>query len=492
MLVDGIGSVARGLAARTLLPSEICAASLQRIKQTEELNAYITVVEEKARLRARQGDKRCESGKILPLDGVTIAVKDNFCTAGVRTTCASKMLEDFVPRYTATVIQRLERSGAIVIGKTNMDEFAMGAGATDSRFGPSKNPWRYERAGESIAGDFYITGGSSGGSAVAVASGTCFGAVGSDTGGSVRNPSARCGVFALKPSYGALSRHGLIPLTHSLDVPGLIGLTIDDLALMFSICAGVDPLDSTTIRTNFSGLKLHDEPALNGLRVGIPQEYHCPGMQDEVIKLWTDVADLLEKLGCEVVAVSLPHTQYSLQCYSVLNCCDVASNLACYDGLEFGCRTESMESTEDLFAETRLKGFSDVVRGRILSGNFFLLKGNYDKFFRQAMRLRRLIYSDFETVFRNVDLLLAPVTLTEAILYSEWSKKDNRTRATLEDYCTQPANLAGLPALSLPCRLSRNGLPLGLQLIGPALSEARLMNTGKRIELEMDFQHSCK
>jgi len=316
--------------------------------------------------------------------------------------------------------------------------------------------------------------------------------MGSDTGGSVRNPSARCGVFALKATYGALSRHGLIPLTHSLDVPGLIGLTIDDLALMFSISAGIDPSDSTTIDCNFSTLQLDDVPNLKGLRVGIPQEYHCPGMQDEIVELWTDVADILSALGAEVSAVNLPHTQYSLQCYSVLNCCDVASNLACYDGLEYGCRTDNMSSTEDLFAETRHQGFSDVVRGRILSGNYFLLKRNYDKFFAQATRLRRLIHADFVKTFRKVDVLLAPVTLTEAILYSEWVQKDNRTRATLEDYCTQPANLAGIPALSFPCRLSKNGLPLGLQLIGPALSEALLMNTGKRIELEMDFQHSCK
>ncbi|XP_022668645.1 glutamyl-tRNA(Gln) amidotransferase subunit A, mitochondrial-like isoform X2 [Varroa jacobsoni] len=433
---------------------------------------------------------------MLPLDGVTVAVKDNFCTAGTRTTCASSMLHQFVPQYTATVVERLEQAGAIIVGKTNLDEFAMGAGATDSMFGPSKNPWRYESANDALEGDFYITGGSSGGSAVAVASGTCFGAVGSDTGGSVRNPSVRCGVPALKPSYGALSRHGLIPLTHSLDSPGLIALRIDDLATFFFICVGKDSRDPTTIDTSkyfaAKDLQLDSTPTWNGLKVGIPQEYFCPGMQDEVVNLWRDVADLMAKQGAKVVPVSLPHTQYSLQCYSVINCCDVASNLACYDGLEYGCRADNMSSIESLFADTRSEGFSETVRGRILCGNYFLLRENYDKYFRQAMRLRRLIKDDFTRVFEQVDLLLAPVTLTEAVLYSEWVKKDNRTRTVLEDYCTQPANLAGLPALSLPCRLSRKGLPLGLQLIGPYLSELRLLSAAKRLEMEMDFQHSCK
>ncbi|OQR67853.1 glutamyl-tRNA(Gln) amidotransferase subunit A, partial [Tropilaelaps mercedesae] len=464
MLINGISGIARSLLSRTLLPSEVCSASLQRIRQTQDLNAYITVTEDNARMQAKRGDKRCESRNLLPLDGVTIAVKDNFCTAGVRTTCASRMLEKFVPKYTATVVDRLEQAGAIVVGKTNLDEFAMGTGSTNSFFGPTKNPWRYERVTKTHPDDFYIAGGSSGGSAVAVASGTCFGAVGSDTGGSVRNPSARCGVPALKPSYGAVSRHGLIPLTHSLDVPGFIALTVDDLATLFAICAGRDSRDLTSIDTSkhftAEDMQLDEMPSLGGLRVGIPQEYYCPGMQDEIVDLWRDVSELLASHGAKVVAVSLPYTQYSLQCYSVLNSCDVASNLACYDGLRYGHRADELSSTEGLFAKTRSEGFSEMVRGRILCGNYFLLRQNYDKYFGQAMRLRRLIKDDFTRVFESVDLLLTPVTLTEAILYSEWVKKDNRTRATLEDFCTQPVNLAGLPALSLPCRLSRNGLPL--------------------------------
>lgn len=476
--------------SKALLPSEICSASIDRIKQTKQLNAYISIMEDTARRKAKEGDIRCIKGARLPLDGVTMAVKDNFCMSGIRTTCASKMLADFIPRYTATVVERLEKAGAIIVGKTNMDEFAMGAGATDSIHGPSKNPWRYKSAEGEQNDDFYISGGSSGGSAVAVASGTCFGALGSDTGGSVRNPASRCGVPGLKPTYGVLSRHGLIPLTHSLDVPGIMALTVDDLALLFSIVVGRDEKDSTSVTWDYTGVQsIKDLPDLKGLKVGIPQEYHCPGMQDEIIQLWADMADLMEKLGAQVSRVSLPHTRYSLHCYSVINCCDVASNLACYDGLEYGSRGDTMLSTEGLFAETRFQGFSSIVKGRILSGNYFLLRENYDKYFVQAMRVRRLITQDFTNVYKEVDLLLAPVTLTEAILYSEWIKRDNRTRASLEDFCTQPANLAGVPALSIPCRLSSNGLPIGLQLIGQRFGEKRLLSVGKRLEKELDFKH---
>lgn len=461
----------------------------------------VYVTKDRATESAVLADKRYKSNAARGyLDGIPVAVKDNFCTKGIPTTCASKMLANFVPPYTATVVKRLEDSGAIVIGKTNLDEFAMGSGTVDSIFGPTHNVWGSElsyslRKGtdgdeevKEKVSDKRVAGGSSGGSAIAVATGSCFAALGSDTGGSTRNPASYCGVVGFKPTYGRVSRYGLIPLVNSMDVPGIIARTVQDTTDVFNTIAGHDPMDPTTVSDTFTPVTLPDDIDISKFRIGIPKEYHCPGLSPEVLDTWSWVADLLEEAGASVTQVSMPHTPLSIACYSVLNQCEVASNMARYDGLEFGYRAKTTISTEQLFAETRSQAFNSVVRGRILAGNYFLLQRNYDQYFVQAMKVRRLISEDFTHVWDSgVDILLAPTTLTEPPTLHEFINLDNRAQCVAQDYCTQPANMTGCPAISIPIRLSQNGLPLSLQLLSPNFTEDKLLAAAKWIETAVQF-----
>lgn len=475
-------------------PTELCRKCLNCIKKTQHLNAYITVTEELALKQAQQSEARLRQG--VPkgaLDGIPFAVKDNFCTENIRTTCASKMLEGYTPPYNATVVQKLLDQGAVLMGKTNMDEFAMGAGSTDGVFGPVRNPWSYAasyrtKTGASPESDWVITGGSSGGSAAAVASLTSYLALGSDTGGSTRNPGALCGVVALKPTYGLVSRHGLIPLVNSMDVPGIITRSVSDAAIALDVLQGIDVRDSTTVPAPLPLAELPEDFDVKNICVGIPKEYHAPGLSEETLAQWSRVADLFDRAGARVEQVSLPHTQYSIVCYHVLCHAEVASNMARFDGLEYGHRSEMESSTEVMYASTRHEGFNDVVRGRILSGNFFLLKQNYQHYFLKAQKVRRLITDDFRRVFGSgVDVLLTPTTLTDAARYHDFTQEDNRTRSAQEDVFTQPANMAGLPAVSVPTGLSRRGLPIGLQLIGPALEDRKLLCVAQWVEQRVGF-----
>ncbi|XP_029451184.1 glutamyl-tRNA(Gln) amidotransferase subunit A, mitochondrial isoform X2 [Rhinatrema bivittatum] len=478
--------------------TELCQRCLAAIKETSVLNAYITVREAAALKQAEAADKRYSRGQALgPLDGIPVAVKDNFSTAGIETTCASKMLKGYVPPYNATVVQKLLDQGAVLLGKTNLDEFAMGCGTTDSIFGPVQNPWSYSQqyreksaeAAQTDNGDYdwVISGGSSGGSAAAVSSFTCFAALGSDTGGSTRNPAALCGIVGLKPTYGLLSRHGLIPLVNSMDVPGILTRCVDDTAVVLGMLAGHDPKDSTTVQSAFQPFTLPSNVDVSKLCIGIPQEYHAPGLSRETLAVWTKAADRLENAGAKVVAVSLPHTRYSIVCYHVLCTAEVASNMARFDGLEYGHRCDVDSSTEAMYAATRREGFNDVVRGRILSGTFFLLKENYERYCLKAQKVRRLIAEDFVKVFSSgVDVLLTPTTLGDAPQFKEFIKEDNRTRSTQEDIFTQSANMAGLPAVTVPAALSARGLPLGLQFIGRAFCEQQLLTVAKWLEREME------
>ncbi|KAJ2941621.1 hypothetical protein O0L34_g14677 [Tuta absoluta] len=467
---------------KLLTPTSFVDLCLQKAKQTGELNAFVTLTEDIAENYGIESEKRFYiDKKTKPLDGITIGIKDNFCTKNTRTTCASKMLENFVPTYDASVYAKLRDAGACLIGKTNLDEFAMGAGTIDSIFGPTKNPWGYENGKD----NFRIAGGSSGGSAVAVSSGACVAAIGSDTGGSTRNPAALCGVVGLKPTYGLVSRYGLIPLVNSMDVPGILTRTVEDAAAIFNCIAGPDHLDSTTIKKDFKPFTLREDFDLGKVKIGIPKEYYCEGMSAEVLDTWRYVTDLLENEKAIVKTVSLPNTSVSIAVYSILNQCEVASNMARYDGLEYGLRTKEDCSTEELYASSRSQGFNNVVRSRIFSGNYFLLRQNYDKYFIKALKLRRLISDDFKKVFSgedSVDLLLTPTTLSDAPTFEEFSSKHNRDQCAFQDYCTQPANMAGIPAISIPIRLSKNKLPLSLQLMGPNLSEELLLNVAKKIE----------
>lgn len=391
------------------------------------------------------------------------------------------MLKDFVPPYNATVYQRLADAGAILVGKTNMDEFGMGSGSVDSIFGATKNVWSKDLDNPTIAG------GSSGGSAVAVASGFCSAGLGSDTGGSTRNPASYCGVIGFKPTYGLLSRHGLIPLVNSMDVPGIITRTVEDCVEIFNTIAGPDNFDSTTVKTPFKPVSLPPEISIKGIKVGIPREYHCDGLSSEVHDIWIKIADVLEENGAEVSEISMPHTSSSIFVYSILNQCEVSSNMSRYDGIEFGHRADEDRSTEHLYAKTRAEGFNGVVKNRILTGNYFLLRKNYENHFLKALQVRRLISEDFVKAFSSVDLLLTPTTLSDAPLLKDFTQNNNRDQCAVQDFCTQPANMAGVPALSIPIKLSSNNLPLSLQLMGPNFSERNLFKVAKFIESSVDF-----
>ncbi|PNF29830.1 Glutamyl-tRNA(Gln) amidotransferase subunit A, mitochondrial [Cryptotermes secundus] len=491
MLSLSVRQISRKLQDGVIVPSDVCTACLYQAEKLKKLNIFVRLTKEVAEHQAKESDVRYTNGNVRSLlDGIPVAVKDNYCTRNIETTCSSRMLESFKPPYNATVVQKLQDAGAVLLGKCNMDEFAMGSGTVDSIHGPTKNIWQSgekytllrnvgERAtsveqvqgcnsthgskmvyqelhhlsshsnkegssSPSEEGDWFIAGGSSGGSAVAVASGAVFAALGSDTGGSTRNPAAYCGVVGLKPSYGLLSRHGLIPLVNSMDVPGILTRTVDDAATLLNILAGHDLLDSTTVQDSFIPLDLSQDIDISRIRIGIPKEYNCPGMSDEVMETWSGVADILERAGAEVVQVSMPHTPSSIACYSVLNQCEVASNMARYDGIEFGLRTAENRSTEELYASTRSQGFNETVRGRILAGNYFLLQRNYPHYFLQALKVRRLIAQDFTHAWSSgIDVLLTPTTLTDAPRYSQFISRDNREQCASQDYCTQPANMAG-------------------------------------------------
>ncbi|XP_011690710.1 PREDICTED: glutamyl-tRNA(Gln) amidotransferase subunit A, mitochondrial [Wasmannia auropunctata] len=501
-----IKEVSREIYGGAIRPSEICKACVKLTSVIKPLNAYITVTSDVAEEQASAADERQRRSALLgQLDGIPVAVKDNYCVVGKPTTCASRMLVNFSPGYNATVYERLRMQGAVLIGKTNLDEFAMGSGTVDSFYGPTKNLW-----GSDVLSQFYshgsdsshkvitrklhekdawrIAGGSSGGSAVAVATGTCYAALGSDTGGSTRNPASYCGLVGLKPTYGLVSRYGLIPLLNSMDVPGILTRTVDDAVLILNAIAGPDRADPTTVQRECVPINLSETIDVSNLRIGIPKEYGIQGISEEIAGCWEKVARLLEEAGASVVPVSLPHTDYSIVCYSVLNRCDVASNLACYDGIEYGHRADEWSSAHELYKRSRSEGFNDVAKGRILVGNYFLLAENYEKYYIKAMKMRRLIARDFDVLWHNnIDLLLTPTTLTEAPCYDEFVQLDNQTQCLIQDHCTQPANMAGLPAINVPIELSRNGLPLSLQLMAPLFHEQRLLTVAKWLEQAVRF-----
>jgi len=499
MLNHSLLEISQKLKHSVIQPSTLCALALKRIKLISQLNAFITIRQDLTSSQALQSDVRqAANTRLSPLDGIPVAFKDNFCTKDWKTSCGSFMLDNFVAPYDATVVSRSLNGGAVIVGKTNMDEFAMGSGTLDSYVGPTKNLWRsgiryklvtsggteVDADTSPLEDDWVIAGGSSGGSAVAVLSGAAFASLGSDTGGSVRIPAGWTGVVSLKPSYGGLSRHGLIPLVNSLDVPGVFVKKVEDLAIYLKLLEGHDPLDSTSSNGDFS-LEAGFKP--EGIRVGIPSEYHCSGMSGEVVEAWSRVADLLESAGAVVVPVSLPHTSLAIPCYSVINPTEVASNMSRYDGLQYGLRGEDESSTEAMYAASRSKGFNSVVRGRILAGNYFLLKKHYSDYFLNALKIRRMIQNDFISAFHDVDVLLTPVSLTDAPSYKDFSSVDNRTQTATQDFCTQPVNLAGLPALTLPVSLSKRSLPLSIQLIGQFRRDADIINLAKWLERELDF-----
>ncbi|HWQ33040.1 MAG TPA: Asp-tRNA(Asn)/Glu-tRNA(Gln) amidotransferase subunit GatA [Blastocatellia bacterium] len=447
-------------------PKEIIAAALDRIEQkNERLNAFLTISRERALERAAGLEAKIkELVKTHPLAGVPVAVKDNMCTAGVRTTCGSRILGDYVPPYTATVVRRLEEAGAIIVGKTNLDEFAMGSSNENSAFGPVRNPWNEE----------YVPGGSSGGSAVSVAAGLTSVALGSDTGGSIRQPASFCGVVGLKPTYGRVSRYGLVAFASSLDQIGPLGLNVRDVARTLGVIAGRDRYDATSADVAVPDYLSALTGDITGLRIGVPPECFGEGLEAEVK---TQVEAAIRKLkarGAEIVEVHLPHTKYAIAVYYLIATAEASSNLSRYDGVRYGFRAEDARTLSEMYRRTRDEGFGAEVKRRIMLGTFALSAGYYDAYYEKAQRVRAMLCDDFAAAFSRCDVIATPTAPTPPFRLGE--KSDDPLAMYLSDIYTVTVNLSGVPAVSVPCGTSSEGLPIGLQLIGSHFDEARLLN----------------
>ncbi|MDQ7037600.1 MAG: Asp-tRNA(Asn)/Glu-tRNA(Gln) amidotransferase subunit GatA [Aquificota bacterium] len=456
----GASEIARLISKGEIKPSEIMESFLRRFEETEEkVRAYITQNFEKAVEEAKKLDGKKPEGKLF---GVPVAVKDNIVTKGIRTTCASKILENFIPPYDATVITRLKAEGALIVGKTNMDEFAMGSSTEYSAFFPTRNPWDLER----------VPGGSSGGSAVTVAVGSAPVSLGSDTGGSIRQPASFCGVIGIKPTYGRVSRYGLVAFASSLDQIGVFGRRTEDVALLLEVISGHDPKDSTSRDIPVPRFTEEIKRDLKGLKVGLPREFFEFDLQKEVEETFREFISKLEGLGCEVVEVSLPHIKYAIPAYYIIAPSEASSNLARYDGVRYGYRSEKFSDIVDMFSRTRDEGFGPEVKRRIMLGTFALSAGYYDAYYLKAMKVRRLIYEDFMKAFERADVIAGPTTPTLPFRIGE--KVQNPVEMYLSDVLTVPVNLAGLPAVSIPVGWVGN-LPVGGQLIGKPWDEATIL-----------------
>ena len=460
---------ARRVASGDLSAAELIEATLDAItEQDENLGAFLAVYGKQARQRAQQIDSDADLRR-QPLAGVPIAVKDNLCVAGCQTTAGSRILEPFSPPFTATVIERLESAGAVLIGKTNLDEFAMGSSTENSAFRRTTNPWDISR----------VPGGSSGGSAAAVASGVVAGALGSDTGGSIRQPAAFCGVVGLKPTYGRVSRYGLIAFASSLDQIGPLTRTVEDAALILSVVAGDDSKDSTTLPDPVPAFQNDLESDASGLKIGVPEAWLGTGVDPNIKREVTAVLAELEAAGAQLRPIELPHEEFAVATYYVIATAEASSNLARYDGVRYGFRAESNDLA-DMYANTRSGGFGNEVKRRILLGTFVLSAGYYDAYYGRAQCVRTLLCKDFNQAFADVDILVGPTTPSTAFAIGE--KADNPLEMYLSDVFTVTANLAGLPGISVPCGQDDAGLPVGLQIIGPALGEAKILKAARLIE----------
>jgi aspartyl-tRNA(Asn)/glutamyl-tRNA(Gln) amidotransferase subunit A len=452
-------------------------AVLTRLAAVEErLHAYITVTPELARQQAAAADEAFAHGEVRsPLQGIPLAIKDNICTQGVRTTCASRILANFTPPYDATVIQCLRSAGAVFVGKANMDEFGMGSSSETSYFGPTRNPWNLG----------YIPGGSSGGPAAAVAADTCIAALGSDTGGSIRQPAAMTGVTGLKPTYGRVSRFGLVAFASSLEQIGPLTKDVRDAALLLQVIAGHDVHDSTSGNASVPDYTQTLERGVQGLKLGVPREYFIAGMDAEVEQTVRAGMETLRELGAALVDVSLPHTRYAVATYYILANAEASSNLARYDGVRYGVRTTQATNLLDMYRRTRAEGFGAEVKRRIMLGTYALSAGYYDAYYKKAQQLRTLFRQDFHQAFTQCDALLAPVSPTAAFRLGE--RLDDPLQMYLADVFTIPVNLAGLPAMSIPCGLTRQQLPIGLQVIAPPFHETTLLQIAAAFEAATDF-----
>jgi len=468
-----------GLRAKSFSAAELTQAHVEAIEQARPLNAFIVETPEKALAMAHASDARIAAGDAGPLEGVPLGIKDLFCTKGVRTTACSKILGDFHPTYESTVTSHLWRDGAVMLGKLNMDEFAMGSSNESSAFGPVTNPWRSKGSNRALT-----PGGSSGGSASAVAADLCLGATGTDTGGSIRQPAAFTGTVGIKPTYGRCSRWGVVAFASSLDQAGPITKTVDDAAIMLRSMCGHDPKDSTSLDVAVPDFPSFVGKSVKGLRIGVPKEYRVDGMPVEIEKLWADGIAWLKAAGCEIVEVSLPHTKYALPAYYIVAPAEASSNLARYDGMRYGIRVDG-KTLDDVYKNTRAEGFGTEVKRRILIGTYVLSAGYYDAYYLKAQKVRRRIADDFTTAFERVDALLTPTAPSAAFGLGE--NAADPIAMYLNDIFTVPGSLAGLPGLSLPAGLNAQGLPLGLQLIGRLLDEATLFSLAGALEKAAGF-----
>ncbi|GAB31645.1 aspartyl/glutamyl-tRNA amidotransferase subunit A [Acetobacter pasteurianus] len=473
-----------GLAARKFSARELAKAQLDAIARLNPvLNAYITVLPEETVLAAADAaDARYAAGTAGLMDGLPIGVKDLFCTKGVRTTAASKMLENFVPPYESTVTANLLKAGAVFLGKTNLDEFAMGSANITSAFGPVASPWKRKDDPSATL----VPGGSSGGSSAAVAAGLGLAATGTDTGGSIRQPAAYCGIVGLKPTYGRCSRWGTIAFASSLDQAGPMTRCVADAGLMLEAMAGFDEKDSTCSNRPVPAFSKAVGKSVKGLRVGIPTEYRSPNLPAEVVAMWEQGIAWLKEAGCEIVDVSLPHTKYGLTTYYIIAPAECSSNLARYDGIRFGIRKDA-PTLDGVYEATRAAGFGAEVRNRILMGTYVLSAGYYDAYYLKAQKVRTLIKRDFEQAFENVDVLLTPTAPSAA--FAQGENMDDPVQMYLNDIFTVPASMAGVPALSVPVGLNGNGLPLGLQVIGKHFDEETVLSIGGALEAAAGFTH---
>ena len=440
---------------------------LARIKKLNpKINAYITVLEKEAMEAAEESDERRENNQVLSeIDGIPIAVKDNLAMEGTKTTAASKMLENFIASYDATVISKLKKAGAVIIGKTNMDEFAMGSSTETSYFGPTKNPWDLTR----------VPGGTSGGSAAAVAADMCIAALGSDTGGSIRQPASFCGIAGLKPTYGMVSRYGLFAMASSLDQIGPMTKTAEDAEILFNIIAGYDEKDATS--TKYEERRKKKE--IKDIKIGIPKEYFAEGLDSNVKKVIEDSIDILKKQGTEIKEISLPNSKYALSCYYIIMPVEVASNLARYDGIKYGYSSKNAETLIETYFHSRSEGFGTEAKRRIMLGTYTSSAGYIDQYYNKAQKVRALIKKDFDHAFSEIDFIIGPVSPTPAFKLGE--KTSDPLTMYLSDIYTIAVNLAGLPAISVPCGLSDH-LPISLQIIGPAFSDYQMLNLAKTFE----------
>jgi len=469
--------LADALAAGELSSEEATRACLDRIRATDErLGAFLHVAEETALARARESDRRRREGNALgALDGVPVALKDNISTAGMPTTCASRILEGYVPPFDATVARRLGDAGAVVLGKVNLDEFAMGSTTETSAYRVTRNPWDLSRS----------PGGSSGGSAAAVAARQVYGALGTDTGGSIRQPASHCGVVGIKPTYGRCSRYGVVAYASSLDQVGTFGRTVEDAAILLQAIAGHDPLDSTSVSEPVPDWVAATRGAsVEGMRLGIPKEYFVQGVDPEVEGAIRAAIATLVSLGAKVEEISLPHTEYAIAAYYVVAPAEASSNLARFDGIRYGLSVRE-GGLRDVYLKTRAAGFGPEVKRRILAGTWALSSGNYEQYSIRAQKVRTLIRRDFEEAFKRVDAIVTPVAPTAARRLGE--KAEDPVEAYLADVFTLACNLAGLPGMSVPCGFTSKGLPVGMQLLGRPMDEATLFRVGAAYQQATDW-----